>query len=276
MSEGESDDDLEILLTNDDGIDSTGLRAVHDALSEHADVTVVAPADDHSACGRSISHEVDVYEHDLGYALDGTPADCVVAGLSELTPDRVPDLVVAGCNKGANLGEYVLGRSGTISAAVEAAFFDVPAIATSMYVPLEGASLSDVDLGPEEYAEATRITNFLTEHALEAGVFDHAAYLNVNVPLPDGGPAPVEITRPSKRYEMDAERDGDRIRMRDRVWETMAPDEIPDPEGTDRRAIAEGRISVSPLTAPHSTNHHETLEGLAERYHESAGIEPEG
>lgn len=262
-------DALEILLTNDDGIHSTGLRALYDALSEHANVTVVAPANDQSACGRSISHEVDVDEHDLGYAVHGTPADCVVAGLAELGP--FPDLVVAGCNKGANLGEYVLGRSGTISAAVEAAFFDVPAIATSMYVPVEDDPLDAIDLSPADYAEATRVTTFLAEHALEAGVFEHAAYLNVNVPVadPEGEPAPVEITRPSQRYEMDAEREGDQVHLHDRIWESMDPETIPDPEGTDRRAVAEGRISVSPLTAPHSTNHHETLEALAERYHEA-------
>ncbi|AEH37456.1 5'/3'-nucleotidase SurE [Halopiger xanaduensis] len=267
-------DALEILLTNDDGIHSTGIRALYDALSERGNVTVVAPATDQSACGRSMSHEVDVETHELGYALHGTPSDCVVAGLAELGPD--PDIVVAGCNKGANLGEYVLGRSGTISAAVEAAFFDVPAIATSMYVPApgDGASLEAVDLEPADYAEATRITSFLVEHALETDVFEHAAYLNVNVPVADseGEPAPVEITRPSQRYEMDAERDGERVHLHDRVWESMDPEEIPDPEGTDRRAVAEGRISVSPLTAPHSTNHHETLEDLADRYAESVGV----
>ncbi|WP_049925183.1 5'/3'-nucleotidase SurE [Halopiger goleimassiliensis] len=263
-------DDLEILLTNDDGIDSTGIRALHDALSEQANVTVVAPATDQSACGRSISHEVDVTEHELGYAVHGTPADCVVAGLAELGP--FPDLVVSGCNKGANLGEYVLGRSGTVSAAVEAAFFDVPAIATSMYVPVDDAPLSEIDLTAADYAEATRITTFLAEHALEAGVFDHAAYLNVNVPLPDGEPAPVEITEPSKRYEMDAVRDGTAVHLKDRVWETMDPDEIPDPEGTDRRAVAEGRISISPLAAPHTTNHHESLERLVDSY--TDGVDP--
>ncbi|MFA9426666.1 5'/3'-nucleotidase SurE [Natronorubrum sp. A-ect3] len=257
-------DPLEILLTNDDGIDSTGIRALHDVLSEHANVTVVAPANDHSACGRSISHEVDVSDHELGYAVHGTPADCVVAGLAELGP--VPDIVVAGCNKGANLGEYVLGRSGTISAAVEAAFFDVPAIATSMYVPAPGTSLRDIDLDVDDYAEATRVTSYLVDHALGAGVFDHAAYLNVNVPLADGEPAPFEVTRPSKRYEMDAERDGNRVHLKDRVWEQMDPETLPDPDGTDRRAVVEGRISVSPLTAPHSTNHHEALTALAETY----------
>ena len=266
-------DDLEILLTNDDGIDSTGIRALYHALSEHASVTVVAPATDQSACGRSISHTVDVTDHELGYAVHGTPADCVVAGLAELGP--VPDLVVAGCNRGANLGEYVLGRSGTVSAAVEAAFFDVPAIATSMYVPVDDTPLSEIDLELEDYAEAARVTTFLAEHALEAGVFDHAAYLNVNVPTPGGDPAPIEITEPSQRYEMDAIRDGDVVHLKDRVWETMDPETIPDPEGTDRRAVTEGRISVSPLAAPHTSNHHETLERLVDSYSETVAASSE-
>ncbi|QLG50696.1 5'/3'-nucleotidase SurE [Natrinema halophilum] len=262
-------DAFEILLTNDDGIDSSGIRALYDALSPIANVTVVAPARDRSACGRSLSHEVEVDDHELGYAVHGTPADCVVAGLAELGP--FPDLVVAGCNKGANLGEYVLGRSGTISAAVEAAFFDVPAIATSLYIPADHTPFSEIEVTAGDYAEAKRVTSYLADRVLDAGVFDHAAYLNVNVPLPDGEPAPIKITRPSKRYEMDAERDGDRITLHDRVWEDMDPDSLPNPEDTDRRAIVEGCISVSPLTAPHSTNHHEALDTLAESYLEAVG-----
>ncbi|MCU4741918.1 5'/3'-nucleotidase SurE [Halobacteria archaeon AArc-m2/3/4] len=265
-------DTLEILLTNDDGIDSPGIRVLYDALSALANVTVVAPADDRSAVGRSISHEVDVVEHELGYAVEGTPSDCVVAGLGALGP--FPDLVVSGCNRGANLGEYVLGRSGTISAAVEAAFFDVPAIATSLYVPAGDLALADVEVGPDHYAEATRATTFLVEHALDAGVFEEAAYLNVNVPVPDesangDAPAPLEITRPSKRYEMDASHEGDRVVLHDRVWDEMDAETLPDPPGTDRRAVVEGRVSVSPLTAPHTTHHHDALDALVATYPEA-------
>lgn len=266
-------DALEILLTNDDGIDSPGIRVLYDALSDIANVTVVAPADDQSAVGRSISHEVDVVDHELGYAVEGTPSDCVVAGLGALGP--FPDLVVSGCNRGANLGEYVLGRSGTISAAVEAAFFDVPAIATSLYVPAGDLALADVETGPDDYAEAARATTFLAERALDAGVFEEASYLNVNAPIPreseggSGDPAPLEITRPSKRYEMDASHEGDRVVLHDRVWEEMDAETIPDPDGTDRRAVVEGRVSVSPLTAPHTTRHHDALDGLVETYLEA-------
>jgi len=264
-SSTDSTDEPSILLTNDDGIDATGIRAVYDALEAVGDVTVVAPAEDKSAVGRTLSHNVTVHEHERGYTIEGTPADCVVAGLGSLVPDT--DLVVAGCNEGANLGAYVLGRSGTVSAAVEATFFDVPAIAVSMYVPVDDdTALSDVDVDSESYAEATRATRYLVKHAPDSGVFDRADYLNVNAPVAEWGAADLAVTRPSDVYQMTAVRGADGIEIHDRIWERMADGDIPDPEGTDRRAVVDGRVSVSPLTAPHTTEHHEALDALAETY----------
>lgn len=253
--------DCEVLLTNDDGIDSSGFRALYDALSEVASVTAVAPTNDQSAVGRAMSSEVGVEEHDLGFAIAGTPVDCVVAGLEALGP--YPDLVVSGCNTGANLGAYVLGRSGTVSAAVEAAFCGVPAIAVSLYIP-EDQWPRETSIG--EYEEACRATRYLVEHAPESGVFEQAEYLNVNAPLPDGEPAPMAVTRPSPVYEMDATHNGDSITLHDRSWGAMATGEIEDPKGTDRRAVTDGAVSVSPLTAPHTTEHHEALDRLVEDY----------
>ncbi|ACV10459.1 stationary-phase survival protein SurE [Halorhabdus utahensis DSM 12940] len=256
-----------ILLTNDDGIDSVGLGALYDALSTVGDVTAVAPAADRSAVGRSISTNVGVSDHELGYAIDGTPADCVVAGMEVLLDDV--DIVVAGCNDGANLGAYVLGRSGTVSAAVEATFFDVPAIAVSMYVPVRDDDKWDpLTEEPGSYANATRAARYLVDRGLESGVFEQADYLNVNAPLAVEGnaTAPMEITTPSRVYEMGAVENGEEIELHDRIWEWMAEGTIPDPDGTDRRAVVEDRISVSPLTAPHTTEHHETLDALAAEY----------
>jgi len=253
---------MDILLTNDDGIDSTGLRVLHDALAEVGDVLVVAPADDQSAIGRAISTEVRVEERDLGYALSGTPADCVVAGLEAIGP--YPDLVVAGCNNGANLGAYTLGRSGTVSAAVEAAFFRVPAIATSLYVPTERWP---AEPDPGSFEHAARATTYLADHALGAGVFEQADYLNVNAPGVADAPAPMAITRPSHTYDMDATReDNGTITLHDRVFDRMDDGALEEPEGTDRRAVMEGKVSVSPLTAPHTTERHEALDALAETY----------
>lgn len=254
---------MDILLTNDDGIDSTGIQVLYDALSSFADVLLVAPSEDQSAIGRALSDEVTIDEYNGGYAVAGTPSDCVVAGLEAIGP--YPDLVIAGCNRGANLGQYVLGRSGTVSAAVEAAFFGVPAIAVSLYIP--------EDQWPDEppareYGNAVLATEYLAKHALGAGVFDSADYLNVNAPIPDDNEvAPLEITRPSHQHSMDAERNGEgSIKLIDHIWDQMRTGDIDDPVGTDRRAVYEGRVSVSPLTAPHTTEHHEALDALAETY----------
>ncbi|ADQ67478.1 5'-nucleotidase [Halogeometricum borinquense DSM 11551] len=262
------DDAFSILLTNDDGIESTGFRALYEAFDQFADVTAVAPAADQSAVGRKMSNDVDVTEHELGYAIDGTPADCTVVGLEALCPDV--DMVVAGCNKGANIGAYVLGRSGTVSAAVEAAFFDVPAMAVSLYVP-PGGDVPWTEKADDiaDYRHAADAATYLAKNAPEAGVFEEAEYLNVNAPMPNGqDPAPIEITTPSKMYAMTARHDDEngRITLHDRIWERMQSGDIPDPQGTDRRAIVDGRVSVSPLTAPHTTKRHDALDSLAESY----------
>lgn len=255
----------DILLTNDDGIDATGLRVLAEALSEIGSVTVVAPANDQSAVGRALSRSVTVDNRDLGYALDGTPADCVIAGLESLAPET--DLVVAGCNQGANLGAYKLGRSGTVSAAVEATFFDTPAIAMSLYIPVAAdTAYESVDVGPEAYEQATRSARFLADHAIDAGVFDQADYLNINTPVPEQATGEMAVTRPSRVHRMDAVREGDHVELKEGIWELMATGDIPDDQGTDRRAVVDGHVSVSPLTAPHTTEHHEALDGLAEAY----------
>lgn len=259
-----------ILLTNDDGIDAVGLRSLYDVLAEEYEVTTIAPTTDQSSVGRTLSDDVEVATHELGYAVDGTPVDCVVAGLDEFVPDA--DLVVSGCNKGANLGAYTLGRSGTVSAAVEAAFFDVPAVATSMYVP-GGSDWWKRELSPAEFGHAAHTTRFLVDEAVDAGVFDRADYLNVNAPLApetDDGrreAAPIRVTTPSTWYGMEATRNGDgRVSFSDPIWGRMSETAVPDPVGTDRRAVVDGEVSVSPLSVPHASAADTGLEELADAY----------
>lgn len=255
-------DGPEILLTNDDGIDAPGLRALYEGLQEVGNVTVVAPAEDQSAQGRASSHDVAVEERDIGYALSGTPVDCVVAGLEAIGP--YPDLVVAGCNKGANIGMYVLGRSGTVSAAVEAAFFGVPAIATSTLFTSDDFKR---DASVAEFEQTVAATKYLVEHTLETGVFDQTDYLNVNAPHPNADTSgEMVVTHPSHAYDMTARHEDDRIILHDRMWDRMDEWQTVDPPGTDRHAVMEGHVSVSPLTAPHTTEHHDVLDTLAETY----------
>ncbi|WP_144920526.1 5'/3'-nucleotidase SurE [Halorubrum salsamenti] len=260
-----------VLLTNDDGIDAAGLRALYDALAVDYDVVAVAPTDDRSSSGRTLSDGVDVADHELGYAVDGTPVDCVVAGLDALVPDA--EVVVAGCNEGANLGAYTLGRSGTVSAAVEAAFFDVPAVATSMYVP-GGDDWWKRELEPADFANATHATRYLVAEATASGAFDRADYLNVNAPIAgadgDGArdsPAPMRVTAPSPWYGMEAAHDGNgRVTFSDPIWGRMNAGDVPDPVGTDRRAVIDGEVSVSPLSVPHAAEPDAGLDELAAAY----------
>jgi len=255
-----------ILVTNDDGIESPGFRALYEALETVGDPVAVAPYSNQSAVGRARSFEATVHEYELGYAVEGTPVDCVIAGVEALCPDV--DIVVAGCNKGANLGAYVMGRSGTVSAAVEAAFFDVPAIAVSQYVPTTSdEEFENISPPKEAYENACDAAAYLTARSLDSGVFEHADYLNVNAPAPDDSERPpMTVTDPSPLYAMSAQFDGETIQLEDQVWQRMQTGDIPDENGTDRRAVVNGKISVSPLTAPHTVEHHEHLDDLVATY----------
>ncbi|MDS0474463.1 5'/3'-nucleotidase SurE [Natrinema sp. 1APR25-10V2] len=261
----ELDSDPHILLTNDDGIDAPGIRALYDALSSVGTVTVVAPDRNQSAVGRSLSygrtseesddHEIDLEsdaftspvphtDHELGYAVNGTPCDCAIVGVKALEP--APDIVVSGCNSGANLGAYVFSRSGTVSAAMEAAFLETPSIAVSM-----DTLGYERDLEPADFEHAGEIAAALVDGAPGTGLFDRVDYLNVNVPRPDREPNGFAITRPTRIYEMDATFENGRFQLTNRLWQQMANRDIPDPEDTDRHAVLEEQVSVSPLRVPY-------------------------
>jgi len=257
-------EDPDILLTNDDGIDATGLRALYERLRSVGSVTVVAPTEDHSAAGRTLSSSVTVCEHGLGYAVEGTPVDCVLAGLRSLCPET--DLVVAGCNQGANLGSAVLGRSGTVSTAVEAAFLGVPAIAVSMYIPAPAFDDGNPGLDQVAYASAVDAATHLAAAAGDVDVFEHADYLNVNAPIASRSTGEMVVTRPSEVYRKTADRDGETVTIRDPIWAEMESGSTADPAGTDRHAVVQNRISVSPLSAPHTTAEDPALVQLAEAY----------
>lgn len=253
----------DILVTNDDGIDAVGLHALRETLEGIGTVTVVAPAEDQSAVGRTTSNRVEFRENVHGYVIDGTPVDCVVAGLHSLCPET--DIVVSGCNRGANLGAANIGRSGTVSAAVEAAFFDVPAIATSTYIP-EAMFGEQGNIAQNEYNEAANAAAHLVSHAGEGEVFADADILNVNAPIAAEASGEMEVTRPSEVYRLRSQQDGTTVTLENGIWEMMESGSIPDGEGTDRRAVLEGNVSVSPLTAVHVTEDVDSLDHITDEY----------
>jgi len=243
-----------ILVTNDDGIQAPGLRALAEALQAVGEVTVVAPEHEQSAVGHAITlHQplrVRLLDAAGGgwWAVQGTPADCVGLGIRKLIEDG-PDLVVAGINRGANLGEDVL-YSGTVSAATEAVILGVPAFA-----------VSNVSFTSDDYraaaAFATDLAGRLLRHPLPPPTF-----LNVNVPdLPPERIAGVRVTRQGWRVYRSTYIERVDPRGRPYYWlGAERPEDEPVP-GTDIAAIQAGYIAVTPqqpdLTA------HERLAELA-------------
>ena len=233
---------MRALLTNDDGLSSPGLLALARAMRSAADTFVVAPEHERSAASHAITlHKpLRVVRTTLGdtgvpaWATNGTPADCVVLAVLDLlgTP---PDVVVSGINAGANLGMDLI-YSGTVSGAVEASLFGIPAIAISVAsftdIRWEGAAIFAAQLAGE-----------VKRHGLPRDTF-----LNVNVPnLPADQIRGVEITRQSsRRYVSRLEKRSD-PRGRDYYWLTGSPNGGESDPGTDARAVTEGRISITPL-----------------------------
>ncbi|RJQ86185.1 MAG: 5'/3'-nucleotidase SurE [Desulfobacteraceae bacterium] len=165
---------MRIVLTNDDGIQSAGLWALYHALKPDHQLTVVAPERERSAVGHGITlhkplraHEV-VVDGQVGWAVTGTPADCVKLTLVELLDDK-PDMVISGINPGANVGVN-LNYSGTVAAAKEGAIYGVPAMAVS----IQSAQNPCFD---EAARFVARLVTRVQDHGLPSGVF-----LNVNFP----------------------------------------------------------------------------------------------
>lgn len=145
---------MHILLTNDDGISAPGLFAIYEHLTKIADVSVVAPSEAKSGASHSISLEpitcdkVDIPGKFSGYSIEGSPADCIKLAVNNLIEKPI-DLVVSGVNYGANVGIHVY-YSGTVAAAMEAAFYDIPSVA------LSAAYEEDLDIeAAAEYAFKT-------------------------------------------------------------------------------------------------------------------------
>lgn len=179
---------LQILLTNDDGIDSPGLWAAAEALSVLGYVTVAAPQEQQSGTGRSfpISSNGTIRKQTLQvrgqewtvYAVGGTPAQTVQHSLLEIIPHK-PDLIVSGINYGENIGE-IIHFSGTVGAALEAASVDIPAIAVSLQLKDPNMYLSN---SPEiDFSTAAHFTQFFARMLLEKRFPKEAQVLNINVP----------------------------------------------------------------------------------------------
>ncbi len=237
----ETGPNLRILLTNDDGIYAPGLAALERELTRLGDVTLVAPAVEQSGVGHSITFlsplvVKEVFEGDRrrGWAVEGSPADCVKLGIFEFCPVR-PDLVVSGINGGLNAGINVL-YSGTVAAAIEGAFFGI----TSIAVSLEFSEHAQFD-------KAARMAIKVIEQIL-AQKSSAPQLFNVNIPTPA-----LEKPRGIKVVPMGVERYGEHFekrtdpRGRSYYWATSDPPPRPGAHETDLTALNAGYVTVTPL-----------------------------
>lgn len=231
-----------ILVTNDDGIDSPGIAALADALMAFANVVVVAPDRQQSAVGHALTVSsplrVTPFHRSSfanGFAVSGTPADCVKLAVSTLLPKK-PALVVSGINHGSNTSVNIL-YSGTVSAATEGMMMGVPSIAVS----LSSFSWESECSTAAEYAAV--VAKWVLQHGLPADTL-----LNINVPaIPKEQIKGLKITKQGAAYYDDRyERRADPM-GREYYWisgEMVLPDNSPD---HDDIAVRDGYVSVTPI-----------------------------
>jgi 5'-nucleotidase len=245
---------MQVLLTNDDGIEADGLQALRRALLRVPDIelVVIAPDGNRSAMARSITtsrplwvQEVEFADGTHGYATDGTPVDCVRLATLGLVEGFAAELIVSGMNHGANLGDDIT-YSGTVAAALEGVVLGLPAIAVSQQ---SAAREMDFRLSDSfDFEEGARFVARVVEQLPEAPLPD-GTLLNVNCPAGDA--AGVEVTRLGKRIyrdELTPTDDTDPSRPgRRRYWVYGADHGYHDEPGTDLAAVAAGMIAVTPL-----------------------------
>ncbi|MFN2387432.1 MAG: 5'/3'-nucleotidase SurE [Thermoanaerobaculia bacterium] len=224
-----------ILVTNDDGIFSEGIERLAQALSEVGEVFTVAPDQERSAAGHSLTLHHPLRAKLVGenrWSVDGTPTDCVNWGALHLMKDRRPRLLFSGINLGLNLGDDVT-YSGTVSAAFEGTLIGIASVAISQ----------EIETGFTFDAAASfakRLARQLLEHPLPTGTL-----INVNVPA--GSPRGMRVARLGKRRYGDAVVEKMDPRGRPYYWIGSTPPSGDLEEGTDLSAVAEKFISMTPL-----------------------------
>ncbi|MEM1269269.1 MAG: 5'/3'-nucleotidase SurE [Bacteroidota bacterium] len=244
-SDGKNGERPLILISNDDGIDAHGIRALVHALDGLGELVIVAPESEQSAVGHAVTIRMPVRAHTVQYegasgyvkawAVTGTPADCVKLAVNRLL-DREPDLVVSGINQGPNTAVNVL-YSGTVSAASEACIMGYDAIAVS-----NGDWAADAD-----YEAAGHYARIVASQVLERGLPDNVL-LNVNTPdRPMHEVKGIEVTRLARSRWI--EEFSPRVDPFDRPYYWLAGrfENLDDRDDNDLGAIDRGYVSVTPL-----------------------------
>ncbi len=242
---------MKILVSNDDGYMARGINALANALGEIAEVILMAPDRNHSGASNSLTLHSPLRVNQVEknrYFVNGTPSDCVHLALSGYL-DEEPDLVVAGVNHGANLGDDVI-YSGTVAAAMEGRYLGLPAIAVSLVIDRHG----------KHFDAAARVARDLVQR-LQDNPLPGDVILNVNVPdLPFEELKGVEVTRLGFRHRSEALIKNKDPQGRTIYWIGPAgPGQDAGP-GTDFAAIERGAVAVTPLKV--DLTRHESLPQL--------------
>lgn len=231
-----------ILVTNDDGIRSDGLESLAVALEELGDVVAVAPLLESSAISHSLTLRRPLRLERIArqrFAVDGTPADCVNVALVKLL-GGLPDVVVSGINKGANVGDDVF-YSGTIAGAMEATLLGIPSLAISL----------ERTANPFNFSQACSVAVSLTKSVLSERLPERTV-LNVNVPeRPAKG---IRITVQGRRNPVSSLADRLDPRKEPYFWIQQGKAHWEEMEHSDHHALTDGWISITPLQSD-LTNH---------------------
>jgi 5'-nucleotidase len=243
---------MRILITNDDGISAPGLQVAEEIARELAgpagEVWVVAPAFEQSGVAHAVSYvrpmRLERLE-DRRFAVEGSPADCVLAGLHEILKDTPPDLVISGVNRGHNVAEDTL-YSGTVGGAMEAALHGVRAVAMSQYY---GPAPRD-----DPFAPARTHGAGLLRRLLDGAAWPQAPYgVFYNVNFPAVPAAEVRGLRATFQGYRAAATFGVLPHVapngRKFLWLTHGHGNADSPEGSDSRECHDGHITVTPLNA---------------------------
>lgn len=228
---------MRILIANDDGVNAPGLAALYESLAAIANCSVVAPEQDRSGASSSLTLDRPLHPQNLSngfISVDGTPTDCVHLALNGLLQEPV-DLVVAGVNLGANLGDDVL-YSGTVAAALEGRFLQRPAFAFSL-----------VSRSVENLPSATWFAKQLIQAQSRLSVAPRTVF-NVNVPdLPLEQIKGIKLTRLGHRARAATPVKTVNPRGKTGYWLAAAGIAEDGEEGTDFHAISQGYVAVTPL-----------------------------
>jgi 5'-nucleotidase len=253
---------MRILLTNDDGVNATGLKVLERIARRFSeDIWIVAPTEEQSGAGHSLTLTRPVRLRKLAerrYCVTGTPTDAVMMAVAQLMKDSPPDLILSGVNRGANLGEDVT-YSGTVSAAMEGAMASVPAIALSQASAKEGMGDTVPFAAAEAWAE--RVLRPIVDNGMP-----ERTLVNVNFPA-----LPAEAVK-GIRVAAQGRHDYARLRIVQRTdprgfdyfWFGLAPMVETPGHMTDLEVVADGYVAVTPLHL--DLTHGPSLARMAELY----------